>query len=297
LLDKLTEEASGILAWAVRGCLQWQQSGLGMPAAVKAASRDYQKESDVIGRFIDECCVLGREHEAQASKLYDSFKGWCERNGEGGYASNKFGQLVGKRNQFEKKRKKMNNKVAYVWMGIGLLSDGLIADGLSDSDNLKKISEETEAKLTPNVAGFSTENYVIGLGGEPLPGKYLAVDTETHMIDKDDPTGIPKLVVLSAYGIHPDNSVGKGMVVAAGDVEAWIEAHIDRIWIFHNASFDFFVLMKHLQSEAWRRRLIEKVEKYEIRDTMILCYPGRTQKRRISGIGGGCIRFGTGRTC
>jgi len=29
LLDKLIEEAPGILAWAVRGCLQWQQSGLG----------------------------------------------------------------------------------------------------------------------------------------------------------------------------------------------------------------------------------------------------------------------------
>ena len=81
-----------------------------MPAAGKAASQAYQEESDVIGRFFDECCVLGNEHETQVSKLYDSFREWCGRNGEGGYAANKFGQLVGKRNQFEKKRKKMNNK-------------------------------------------------------------------------------------------------------------------------------------------------------------------------------------------
>jgi len=98
----------------------------------------------------------------------------------------------------------------------------------------------------------------------------LAVDTETHLISKDDPADIPKLVVLSAFGRHPDNLAGKGMIVAATDVEAWVEAHIDKVWIFHNASFDFFVLINHLQSETWRRRLIEKVEKYEIRDTMIL---------------------------
>ena len=115
---------------------------------------------------------------------------------------------------------------------------------------------------------FSTKDYIIGWDGQALPARYLAVDTETHMINKDDPADIPKLVVLVAFGRHPDNPAGKGMIVAATDVEAWIEAHIDRIWIFHNASFDFFVLINHLKSEAWRRRLIEKVEKYEIRDTM-----------------------------
>ena len=35
LLEKLIEEAPGILALAVRGCLQWQQSGLRLPASVK----------------------------------------------------------------------------------------------------------------------------------------------------------------------------------------------------------------------------------------------------------------------
>ena len=117
---------------------------------------------------------------------------------------------------------------------------------------------------------FSTKDYIIGWDGNPLPAKYLAVDTETHLINKDDPADIPKLVVLSAFGRHPDNPAGKGMIVASTDVESWVEAHIDRVWIFHNASFDFFVLMKHLESEAWKRRLIEKVEKYEIRDAMAL---------------------------
>ncbi|MDP7281201.1 MAG: DNA polymerase, partial [Candidatus Poribacteria bacterium] len=117
---------------------------------------------------------------------------------------------------------------------------------------------------------FSIKDYTIGWNSQALPAKYLAVDTETYMINKDDPADIPQLVVLSAFGRHPDNPTGQGMIVAATDVESWIEAHINRIWIFHNAAFDFFVLMNHLKSEAWNRRLMEKVEKYEIRDSMVL---------------------------
>ena len=45
---------------------------------------------------------------------------------------------------------------------------------------------------------FSTKDYIIGWHGQALPAKYLAVDTETHLINKDDPADIPKLVVLSA---------------------------------------------------------------------------------------------------
>ena len=105
LLDKLIEEASGILAWAVRGCLQWQQSGLGMPSAVKEASQAYQNESDVLGRFFDDCCIQKELCEVQTSKLYEAYSVWSEKSGERPHAANKFGQLVGKRNQFRKIKK------------------------------------------------------------------------------------------------------------------------------------------------------------------------------------------------
>ena len=146
LLDKLTEEASGILAWAVKGCLQWQHSGLGMPAAVKAASQAYKEESDVIGRFFDECCVLGKEHETQVSKLYDSFREWCDRNRERGYAANKFGQLVGKQNNLQKIRKRLNKKSCRVWQGIGLVSDTGDNGSVSKSDTPKNSSHINGSK-------------------------------------------------------------------------------------------------------------------------------------------------------
>ena len=44
LLDKLLEEGEEILAWAIRGCLDWQNDGLGLPVAVKEASQAYREE-------------------------------------------------------------------------------------------------------------------------------------------------------------------------------------------------------------------------------------------------------------
>jgi len=123
LLDKLIEEDDAILSWAIRGCLAWQEEGLGMPAAVEAASQAYREESDVIGRFFDDCCTLKPHMQTQASTLYQSFKDWCERNGEKGYAANKFGALIRKEKQLEKTRTRIDKKSCYVWKGIGVVSD------------------------------------------------------------------------------------------------------------------------------------------------------------------------------
>jgi len=40
--DTLDVEASGILAWLVRGCLAWQREGLNIPASVLLARREYR---------------------------------------------------------------------------------------------------------------------------------------------------------------------------------------------------------------------------------------------------------------
>ncbi|MFW2542014.1 hypothetical protein ACN2XU_05180 [Primorskyibacter sp. 2E107] len=41
LPDRLLAERDGILAWALRGCLEWQETGLRPPEAVMAATEDY----------------------------------------------------------------------------------------------------------------------------------------------------------------------------------------------------------------------------------------------------------------
>jgi putative DNA primase/helicase len=71
--EKLKAEAPGILAWMVRGCLDWQRSGMQEPEVVKIATKAYSDEQDVIGRFLAECCERG-EYETPASTLWETFR-------------------------------------------------------------------------------------------------------------------------------------------------------------------------------------------------------------------------------
>ena len=73
---KLREELPGILAWAVRGCLDWQQYGLGEPKAIIDATANYQTAEDVLLNFISECCVMAPEAKVKAADLLDAYKEW-----------------------------------------------------------------------------------------------------------------------------------------------------------------------------------------------------------------------------
>jgi putative DNA primase/helicase len=73
---KLRAEMPGILAWAVRGCLDWQRYGLGEPKAITEATANYQTSEDTLLNFISECCVMGPDAKVKASDLLAAFKGW-----------------------------------------------------------------------------------------------------------------------------------------------------------------------------------------------------------------------------
>jgi len=99
LLEKLRAEGPGILAWLVRGCLAWQQEGLNPPEAVKAATKAFQEEEDLIGQFISEKCTLGPGLEVQAGTLFTAYQEWTEKNGLKAFSGVKFGREI--RNRFD----------------------------------------------------------------------------------------------------------------------------------------------------------------------------------------------------
>jgi P4 family phage/plasmid primase-like protien len=117
LLAKLQSELPGILAWAVRGCLEWQSEGLGVPDEVKSATEAYRSEMDVLAAFISDCCTLDTNLYAQATTLYQAYKRWCEDNGEKPKSQRFFGANLAERN-FDRRRS--GEKGSYVWYGIGL---------------------------------------------------------------------------------------------------------------------------------------------------------------------------------
>jgi P4 family phage/plasmid primase-like protien len=84
LVEKLTAELPGILAWAVRGCLEWQKTGLAAPARVIAATQEYRDSSDLLASFIEDCCETGSGSAFSVSStlLYTAWVKWCQEMGE-----------------------------------------------------------------------------------------------------------------------------------------------------------------------------------------------------------------------
>jgi len=82
LTAKLADELPGILAWAVRGCVDWRAEGLGYPEEVRAATESYREEMDILGPFLDECCFIHPEVQTTSKELNTAYAAWCEANGE-----------------------------------------------------------------------------------------------------------------------------------------------------------------------------------------------------------------------
>lgn len=118
LMEKLRAELPGILSWSIGGCLSWQFDRLTEPDVVRNATLEYRNQSDVLGQFIDEHCVIGEARLVQAMRLYQTYRD------NGGHATQtRFGLAMTERG-FRKQR--MNtaphrNKVCY--RGIGLISE------------------------------------------------------------------------------------------------------------------------------------------------------------------------------
>jgi putative DNA primase/helicase len=83
LAEKLKAESPGILCWALQGCLEWQRIGLVPPKAVVEAGAAYFAEEDLLGNWIDACCVVGDISQSELlSTLYRSWAKWCTDAGE-----------------------------------------------------------------------------------------------------------------------------------------------------------------------------------------------------------------------
>jgi putative DNA primase/helicase len=123
LLNKLRKEFPGILAWAVRGCLEWQKRGLKPPSAVVSATNSYKAEMDVIERFLTEQCTKAAKEKVKVSTLFDAFTEWCNQNGETLRLNSRDFSARLQNREFTTKHTNKGN----VWIGIALNEEEDIA--------------------------------------------------------------------------------------------------------------------------------------------------------------------------
>lgn len=141
LKKKLFVEAPGILNWMLDGCREWQQIGLGMPAAIQIATGEYRESSDLIGRWISERCILTSRAEGTIKNLYGDFCSWTEEEGiDRPPIKRKFSEAL-----FEKgfKKVRIGHKSLAGFYGIGLIADPAdVADEVSGKYLHEEITKE-----------------------------------------------------------------------------------------------------------------------------------------------------------
>ncbi|MEX0418110.1 phage/plasmid primase, P4 family [Bacillus sp. C30] len=98
LSEKLSLEMSGILNWAIEGCMKWLQNGLQEPTEVAEAIGKYKEDMDILGPFLHEVCYADTpKNEAiriEAKELYAAYDNWCFRSGERALGNRSFYRML-----------------------------------------------------------------------------------------------------------------------------------------------------------------------------------------------------------
>lgn len=75
--QKLKVELPGILTWAVRGFLEWQQERISEPEAMRLAVEEYREEMDPLGEFLRERCVFDPSARVSRAELWVRYEIYC----------------------------------------------------------------------------------------------------------------------------------------------------------------------------------------------------------------------------
>jgi putative DNA primase/helicase len=109
------DEAPGVLRWIVEGALQWQWRELDPPNIVREQTEAYRAAEDVIGQFIEECCVRNKAAKVKGGVFYAKFKEWCQSQGAHPVRGNDFSAEVQARGF-----RRVKTNAGAIYNGIGL---------------------------------------------------------------------------------------------------------------------------------------------------------------------------------
>ena len=95
--ESLMGEAPGILQWMIRGCLDWQQNGLIIPAAVQTETDSYFSEQDTIRQWGEDRCTIDLKSPhlfATSAALFKSWSDYLQSRGEPTETVQRFGERL-----------------------------------------------------------------------------------------------------------------------------------------------------------------------------------------------------------
>lgn len=78
----LRNEYPGILAWLVRGAVDWYAHGLSDPESVRAAVASYRDESDTLAGFLPGVLTIAPGRWTSNADIWNAYSDWARDNGE-----------------------------------------------------------------------------------------------------------------------------------------------------------------------------------------------------------------------
>lgn len=72
------EVLEAVLAWAIEGCMRWQEEGLGTTALIETATAQYRDETDSVRLWLDERCEDHKGLTIQSSIAYTDYSDFCK---------------------------------------------------------------------------------------------------------------------------------------------------------------------------------------------------------------------------
>lgn len=78
LVEKLQEEAVGILTWLIEGSKLWATEGLNEPEKVREATKQFRDDMDSLAEFLELCCVPDPAGYVPNTYIYPLYIKWCE---------------------------------------------------------------------------------------------------------------------------------------------------------------------------------------------------------------------------
>src|SRR5690606_35791116 len=94
----IATELPGVLAWAIRGAMEWREYGLAEPFGVQAETETFIAREDVFARWLDERGITPDAGSfTSTSMLYASYRSWTEFAGLRPMSMIAFGRELGTR--------------------------------------------------------------------------------------------------------------------------------------------------------------------------------------------------------
>ena len=113
--ERLKLEADAVLRYLVDGYAGWREHGLDDPEEVTRATAQWRGESDALGRFVAERCLVSKAARVRSAELFAAWCDWCRAENEEPGTQTAF-SLTLTRHGYAKNR----TAVGVIWEGIGL---------------------------------------------------------------------------------------------------------------------------------------------------------------------------------